>query len=255
MPVKYTYDVSQLKFDSSTKRPILEACPRGLGDADKCAIEEAVKIKERLGAETHAVSIIHDKPAIRALRDAIAMGINYGYAIYHKEAEHLDSIFIAKILYRFVKKTGPYDLIIMGAVSGDTHGGIVGPALSTLLNIPIIPYTDYLEVNMNNVVAKCLFRDGIYTFSLKAPAVITVSTEINEPRIPTLRDILRSKKVEIKKYDVRDLLPEVETKLEVEDIVKYEVPRKREIIDATDPDGINKSIGKIVEILKNEGLI
>lgn len=54
--VKLTVDVSQLKFESDGE-PLIEAAPKKMGDADKCAVEEAVRLKEKNGARVAAVTV------------------------------------------------------------------------------------------------------------------------------------------------------------------------------------------------------
>jgi len=257
VPIKYTIDTSQLKFDSSTKEPLVEACPKGMGDCDKRAVEEAVRIKEKLGAKVVVASIIKDKSALRVIRDAYAMGVDEGYAIYHENAELLDSITIAKILSKLAIATGPYDLIITGIASSDTHSATLGPALASFLDIPVIVGADNLELASNGkVVARCMMEDGTYTFEVKPPVLVTVTTEINEPRIPTLKDILKSKRVPINEVRVEDLGVELpRPPLEVLEVKRYEVPRKRTIIDATDLSKIDENIDLLVKILKDEGVI
>jgi len=257
IPVKYTIDVSQLKFDESTKQPLLDACPKAMGDADKCAVEEALRIKEKLGGTTAVVSIISGDEGLRVIRDAYAMGVDEGYAVYHPEAERLDALSIARIIAGVYRAKGPYDLILIGLASGDTHSGVVGPTLAAILDIPVISGADSLEVTDEGLVrAKCMMEDGTYVFEARTPAVVTVTTEINEPRIPTLKAILKSKKKPISKVELKDIgLEGISAGIEVLDAKKYEVPRKRVIIDATDPSKIDECIEKIVGLLREEGVL
>lgn len=250
--VKLTYDVNQLKFERDGT-PLLDACPRVMGEADKCAMEEAARIKEAGKAEEIvALTIGSSKEHQRILKDAYAMGATKAVSIKVDDPDKLSALTIAAIIASFVKKTGPYDLILLGSGAGDTHSSVVGPMVASLLNMPLLANADRVKVDENDITVMSTLEDGQYKFRSKTLAVVTVTSEANEPRIPTIRDILRSKKKPIDEISPEDLGVKL-SKIDLIEIKKYEVPRKSMKIDAT--DNVEEAVDQLIKALEQEGVI
>ena len=88
--VKQAIDVSQLKVDSATRRLILADAPKKISDFDKNAIEEAVRMKEKLGGEVFTVTV-SPEDAKTTLREALAMGADKAYIISDPIFENSDT--------------------------------------------------------------------------------------------------------------------------------------------------------------------
>ncbi|MEM4536980.1 MAG: hypothetical protein QXP92_07085, partial [Nitrososphaerota archaeon] len=203
-PIKLTVDISQLKYESSGE-PLIDIAPRKMGDSDKCAIEEAVRLKEKHNAHTVVVTVGSTPDHERMVRDAYAMGIDEGYIIEVDGHENLQAVNVGEIIASMAEKTGPYDLIILGAGSLDTHSYTLGPIVASRIGIPIIASVDSLNYVEGYIEAKSVMEDGTYIYRSKPPLVVTVTTEANEPRIPTLKTILKSKKMEVKRLSIEQL--------------------------------------------------
>ncbi|MCS7126685.1 MAG: hypothetical protein NZ929_07245 [Aigarchaeota archaeon] len=249
--IKLTLDISQLKYES-TGEPLTEIAPKKMGDSDKCAVEEAVRLKEKLGAYTVVATIGSTSENERIIRDAYAMGIDEGYIVKVEDPEILQATSIGKIVSSLVEKTGPYDLIILGAGSLDTHSYTLGSIIASKLNIPIIAGVDSLQYVDGFFEALCIMEDGAYTFRAKAPLVVTVTTEANEPRIPTLKTILRSKKMEVKTLTIHDLGVDDVVKVDLLDVKRYVVNRRKILWDAS--EDLEKAVDKFIEVLVSEGV-
>jgi len=250
--VKLTYDINQLKFEKDGT-PLLDACPRVMGEADKCALEEAVKLKDAGKAEEVTVLTIgSSKEHQRILKDAYAMGATKAVMVKADDPDSLSALSVARIISSYAEKTGPYDLILLGSGAGDTHSSVVGPMVASMLNVPLLANADRVSVENDGVTIVSTLEDGQYKFTSKMPAVVTVTSEANEPRIPTIRDILRSKKKPIDETTPEELGIQV-SKINIESIVKYEVPRKRVKIDAT--DNVEEAVEKLIKALEEEGVI
>lgn len=254
VPIKLNLDTSQIKFDERTGQPIYEAIPRKIGDADKCALEEALKIKERSGASVSAVTIGSSKEHLRIIRDAYAMGVDEGYVIKLDNWDKFPAIAIVDILRNFINEFGPYDVIIMGQWSNDTHSSTLQAALASALNYPLMPDIDKLDYIDGIFHGLSNMEDGIYKFKSRAPVVISVSSEANLPRIPTLKDILRAKRREIKELDGRKYLSGY-SPLEILSILRYAIERRREIIEVDEESKLEEALNKVIDVLKGEGII
>lgn len=247
-PIKLTVDISQLKYESSGE-PLMDIAPRKMGDSDKCAVEEAVRLKEKYNAHTVAVTIGSTSDHERIIRDAYAMGIDEGYIVEVNESENLNAITIGEIVKSMVEMTGPYDVVILGAGSLDTHSYTLGPIIAAKMNIPIIAGVDSLNYNEQYFEARCVMEEGTYLYRLKPPLVVTVTTEVNQPRIPTLKTILKSKKMEIKRLKIEDLKVKPE-KIDLVNLTKYVIQRKNIIWDAS--KDLEKATESLFKLLVSE---
>lgn len=247
-PIKLTLDIGQLKFEPSGK-PLTDIAPRRIGDSDKCAIEEAVRLKERYNAYTVAATVGSGPEHERIIRDAYAMGVDEGYVIEAEGHEDLQAITVGEAVASLAKRTGPYDLIILGAGSLDTHSYSLGPIIASKMGIPIVAGVDSLSYSNGFFEARCVMEDGTYTYKSAPPIVVTVTTEANEPRIPTLKTILKSKKMEVKRLTA-DELGVKPRRVEVVELKKYTIQRKKIIWDAG--EGLEEAIEKLMEVLTGE---
>ena len=249
--VKLTYDVNQLKFEKDGT-PLLDACPKVMGEADKCAVEEAVRFKERAKAEVVALTIGSSKEHYRIIRDAYAMGADKGVVVKVDDPDKIDALTVAKIIAAMNEKFGPFDVIFLGSGASDTHSSVVGPMVASLLGYRLLANADKVSYSDGKFTVISTLEDGQYTFVAEPPVVITVTSEANQPRIPTIKDILRSKKKPIDEITLEDLNVKAR-ELSLENLTKYEVVRKRIKIDAT--DNVEEAVEKLIKALEEEGVI
>ena len=247
--LKLSYDVSQMKYDDARLTPILDAVSRAIGEADRCGLEEALRLRERLGGRVDGLTIGSSKSHRKMAMDAYAMGVDKMYIIEVDRYDELSIPSMARIITGFVKRYGPYDLIIGGSASQDTHMGILLPAVSSMLGLPIIVGADRVDVGDDgSFIIECTYEDGRYRYSVRPPFVLTVTSEINEPRIPTIRDILKAKKMGFELIDAGTLVDRVDY-VDVLGVEKHIVERRRVKIYALTEEDIEEAVDKIVEVI------
>jgi len=252
--VKHSYDVQQLKFDPTTRQPMLSEAPKRMSDMDRRAVEEAVRIKEKYGGRVIVVTVGKDD-AVDSIKLAYAMGADEGYLLFDSSADQLDTTTVAKALSEAIKRIGNYDLVLCGSASTDGYSWQVPSKLATFLGIPIAVSVRSLEFRGDHVVVECDFEDAIYKYKLGLPAVVAVTLDINEPRSPTLSAILRASRRPITTWNVEDLGVKTVGGLKVVEVKVPEVKRRRVILDATDERKIPEVVQKLVEELRREGLV
>jgi len=138
---KQVVDVSEMKIDSSTNKPILQGVPQKISDIDKNALEEAIKIKEKNGGKI-TVLTIGSSNAKERIKELLAMGADEGVLV--TASENIDYYMTAVLLSEAIKKIGNYDIILCGEASVDLFSGQIGPRLAGLLDIPQITYAQSL---------------------------------------------------------------------------------------------------------------
>ncbi|MCX5698138.1 MAG: electron transfer flavoprotein subunit beta/FixA family protein [Candidatus Omnitrophica bacterium] len=209
--IKQVPETTEVRINPETNTLMREGVKSIINPFDMYAIEEAVRLKERFGGK---VSVITMGPpqADAALREAISMGADEGFLVCDRAFAGSDTWATSYTLAGAIKKLGQFDLIICGKQASDGDTAQVGPGISTHLNIPQVTYvkkieeaTDKLENNglASNSQSHKLMRvermleEGYEIIQTSLPALLTVVKEINEPRIPSLRGLMRAKSAKI----------------------------------------------------------
>jgi len=168
---------------------------------DESAVEAAVQLKEKNGAETTLVSV-GGGDNTDMIRRCYAMGIENGIHIEDSALDKADSSIYARVLQKVYEK-GDYDLVITGKQAQDTDSGQAGIILAEYLGLPCVSNVVAIEVLDEQHIKVSRSGDaGTEIVELELPALITVDVSINEPRLPQMRGIMMAKK---KKIDVMDL--------------------------------------------------
>ncbi len=251
--VKFSLKVDNLIMDPRTLEVKEDETPKQMGDMDKRALEEALRIKEKTNGEVTVISI-GPPDAKKILMEAYAMGADEAYLLPVESIP--DTHVVSRIIAEFYNKHGPYDLIILGASSTDSFTSTLGARVAGLLGIPILPFAKKIEIEGDEVTIESELGDGTYKFKSKMPAVVTVTLEINEPRIPTLKDILKAKRRQIFEISPNELGVDIgESLVKISEVKAYEEKRKNIIFDASDPSKIGEIIDKLIEHLREEGVL
>ncbi|MBU1862520.1 MAG: electron transfer flavoprotein subunit beta/FixA family protein [Candidatus Omnitrophica bacterium] len=251
--IKQVPDTTDVRINPETNTLIREGVASIINPFDMYAIEEGLRLKEKVGG---AVTIISMGPpqAEEALREAISLGADDAVLVSDRAFAGSDTWATSFILAAAIKKLG-YDFIICGkqAIDGDTAQ--VGPGIAAHLDIPQITFVRKIEeIKEKEIIAERMNEEGYDTIQSPLPCLITVVKEINEPRLPSLRGKMKAKKAEIKKLTNADLgLEPNDIGLEGSPTVvnKIFTPSVREggqILEGEVPD----ICGKLVTLLKSE---
>jgi electron transfer flavoprotein beta subunit len=188
--MKQVPDLQQIRIKE--RRPVLENVPLVWGDLDKNAMEEAVRVKEKLGDAKITVVAMGSDKLQQGILEPLAMGADEAVLLTDPAFTGSDSLTTAKVLAKAIEKTGSYDLIILAEGSTDNYSGIVGSALAELLNLPEITYVRELEVEDGKVKAVRNVEESFEVMEADLPALVTVAQEINEPRLPKFMAIRKA---------------------------------------------------------------
>ena len=255
--VKQALDVTELRVDSATRRIITADAPRKISDFDKNALEEAIRIKEKLGGEVVVVTV-SPEDATMTLRETLAMGADKAYLMSDPSFEKSDTLVTSYILSKVIKKLGEFDLILCGEASVDSYSAQVGPRLAERLGIPQITYVRKLSLDGNVVTAERSLEDCYETVRTKTPALLTVTGEINEPRIPSLMAIMKASKKEIVTWNTGDLgIPEEKigekgSAIQTTEVLAPKMERRKIVIKGETVEEIAEELAKA---LIKEGVV
>lgn len=174
-----------------------------LNPFDEYAVEEAIRIKEKLGGTVTALSM-GPEAAREAIRRAIAMGCDQGVLVSDPALAGSDAFATALVLARALARLG-FDLALFGQESTDARGGIVPSEVAEHLGLPQHSYAAKLELADGTVTSHRQVPGGYAVVQSRLPALASVVKAINEPRYPTLPRIMQSKRAAIPVWSLADL--------------------------------------------------
>jgi electron transfer flavoprotein beta subunit len=246
--IKQVVDVSQVKVDEASQQLILKGIPFKISDFDKNAVEEAIKIKEKLGGKL-TVMTVGGAQASESIREALAMGVDEGVILNDPTFENLDAYGISKILAVGITKVGQTDLVLCGEAAIDTYAGQVGPMLAEQLGIPIVTYVTKVTAEADKLIANRDVGDHMVTIETGYPMVMTTTKELNEPRLPNMMQILQAANKKIETWGASDLglTPEqYSNRLITTEMKGFQMDRKKIMIEGEPQE----AAGKLIEHLK-----
>lgn len=156
---------------------------------DEFAVEAAVQLKEKNGAETYVISVGKDSSK-EVIKKAYAMGIEKGILI--KTDAEMDSFAVAKNLADVLKDMNA-DIIFFGKQSIDYDDSQVGTLVAEFLGIPSISVVVDCKIEGNTVTAEREIEGGKEIVESTLPVVICAQKGINNPRYPNLKGIMQAK--------------------------------------------------------------
>jgi electron transfer flavoprotein beta subunit len=211
--IKQTPATDNVQIDPVTGTLKREGMAAAINPFDEYAIEEAVRIKERVGGDA-TVSVITMGPpqAEQALRDAISRGADQAFHVCGREFAGADTWATSYTLFKGIEKIArefkPVDLVICGKQTNDGDTGHIGPGIAAWLDVPNVAYVKKVEDVKSNgvgkggkIVVQRMMEDGADVLEMDLPAVIAVVKEINNPRVPSLKGKMKAKTAEIPKWD------------------------------------------------------
>jgi electron transfer flavoprotein beta subunit len=158
---------------------------------------------EKHGGSVTVVTMGREDAAI-GIRGALAMGATAARHLSDDALAGSDTLGTAKALAAAVRKE-PFDLLLCATESSDSYAGIVPGQIAQLLGIPALTFAKEITVEGKKITIKRQGESGYELVESELPALVTVTTGINEPRYPTLKGIMGAKKKEMRKYTAAEL--------------------------------------------------
>ncbi|MGB4520492.1 MAG: electron transfer flavoprotein subunit beta/FixA family protein [Candidatus Omnitrophota bacterium] len=203
--IKQVPETTEVRINPETNTLIREGVKAIINPFDMYAIEEGIRLKERF---TGKLTIITMGPpqAEAALREAISLGADEGILVCDRAFAGSDTWATSYTLAGAIKKLGEFDLILCGKQASDGDTAQVGPGISTHLNIPQVTYVKKIEeVKDKTMRVERMMEEGFEIIETPLPALLTVVKEINEPRLPSLKGLMRAKSAKITLWTQKDL--------------------------------------------------
>jgi electron transfer flavoprotein beta subunit len=208
--LKQVPGTTEVKIDPETNTLIRQGIENIINPFDTYALEEAVRLKEKHGG-TVTVVTMGPPQADAALREAVSLGADEVILLSDRAFGGADTWATGYTLSLAVRKIGDADLVILGKQTLDGDTGQVGPEMAEMLEFPFVAYvSEVIAAGDGKIKVRRLTEEGHEIIEAGLPAVITVSKEINVPRMPSLRGKMKAKSIAITTWDKLALAAEDE---------------------------------------------
>jgi electron transfer flavoprotein beta subunit len=220
---------------------------------DAHALEAALRLKEQLGGKVTVVSLGGDS-ARDTLKRAIAMGADAAVHVNDPSINEADSTTTARALAAAIKKLDHFDLVLSGRQASDTDGGQVHLGIARELEIPAVsPVQKIEEASAESLTVERIVEDGFQRLRVRLPALLGISSEINEPRYPPLKGIMAAGRAQIPVWTAADLgLETLTPRVQLRRLYVETREAKVEIIEA---DSLAEAGVKLADKLREARLV
>lgn len=214
---------------------------------DEYGVEQALRLREA-GTDIEVIAVaVGPEKNVDVLRSSLALGADR--AVHVKTNLALDPIALSKVIATLAS-TESVDLIFCGGRQADWDSEALGGAVAERLQWPQLTWTTELTLADGKLSGRHDIDDGTEAFNVALPAVVTTQQGLNEPRFPTLPNIMKAKKKELRvdtleQYGVSPLVQMVKVELQAR-------ARQRTMLTEDDPAAI---AAKLVDVLRNEAKV
>ncbi|MDQ7094909.1 electron transfer flavoprotein subunit beta/FixA family protein [Desulfosporosinus sp. PR] len=250
--LKQVPDTSEVRIDPNTNTLMREGVPSIINPYDAHGLEEAIRLKEKVGGKVTIVSM-GPPQAKEALKKAMSFGADRAILLSDRSFGGSDSLATAYILSTALKKiheTEPIDLVFAGkeAIDGDTAQ--TGPGIAQRLGFPQLTYAIKVkELTETSVTVERKTESGRQIVQAQLPALITVEKELNDLSYASLPNMMKAAAYEPEMWTVNALpfdLTQMGLKGSPTSVSRIFAPPGRsggEIIDGMkDPSGVAASV-------------
>ncbi|PWC12573.1 electron transfer flavoprotein [Brenneria corticis] len=206
---------------------------------DLNAIEAAVQLA---GDDDRVVALsaggkFLDNTKVR--KDVLSRGPQELYLVQDEKLEHALPYDTARALAAAARKIG-FDLLLFGEGSGDLYAQQVGLLVGELLQLPTVNAVSNIQLVDNRVLVERTLEDEVEVLELTLPAALCVTSDINVPKIPSMKAILGAGKKPVTHWQGGDI--DWSPAAPYTELTQIHVPpqaeRKHVIIEGDSPEAV-----------------
>jgi len=233
----------------------LDQAEQVISEYDLLAVEAGLQLVEKNGGKLMALSVGTDKLLnSKAKKDILSRGPDELYLVTDAALANADTSQTAKTLVAAIEKIGGCDLVLFGEGSGDLYFQQVGLQVGELLGRPTFNAVSKIDAADGKLLVERSLEDEIDVYSISLPAALAVTTDINVPRLPSMKEILKASKKPVVEWTLQDLTISGDGKPRV-DVLAVRAPksadRKRIKIEGSPEDVAQALVG----YLSKEGVL
>lgn len=234
--IRITYSA----VDLSTGKLILDTM-------DEYGVEEALRLRERGLATEVIVLAIGPARTVEALRAALAMGADR--AILIEANGHVDVMATSSVVAQVAQQEG-VELVFCGGQQADWDSHALGAATAERLQWPQITWTSALTLDGSMLTGTHDVDAGSETVTVALPAVVTTQQGLNDPRYPTLPNIMKARKKELRQETLAAY--DTHSRLRLISAAVQQAERRHTILDGKDAPAAAQ---KLADLLRNEARV
>ncbi len=203
--IKQVPNTTDVRIDPVKNTLIRDGVESIINPFDMYAIEEAVRLKERLNGKVTVITM-GPPQAESALREAISLGCDDAVLLTDRKFAGSDTWATSYVLAQAIRKMGSFSVIVCGKQASDGDTAQIGPGISTHLDIPQVTYVKKIEeVSPAKAKVERMTEEGYDIVETPLPCLFTVVKEINTPRLPSLKGKMKAKSHPITKWTADDI--------------------------------------------------
>ncbi|KAJ8508389.1 hypothetical protein ONZ45_g9332 [Pleurotus djamor] len=238
--VKIRVNPQQTGIDTNVKH--------SMNPFDEIAVEEAVRLREKLKEKVSSIKVVTIGPpkSAETLRTGLAMGADAAIHVEIPEsAPAPEPLGVAKALREVIsKQKDGVDIVILGKQAIDDDAGQTGQMLAGLLGWSQATFASKVEIDVEKKEATVLreIDGGSEEIRCRLPVVITTDLRLNEPRYASLPNIMKAKKKPVEKLTPADLGVDLTPRLQT---LKVSEPPKR--VGGAKVENVDQLVQKLKE--------
>ncbi|MBP2032749.1 electron transfer flavoprotein beta subunit [Clostridium algifaecis] len=222
-------DSIEIHLDNKTKKPNLNGVGLAANAFDTYALELAVRFMEANGGNVSVLNVGADD-SLNTLKNCLAVGAKEAFFVKDDSYANLDAMgaadALADAIHKIEKdKNEKFDLILCGKESTDEITGQVGAMLAEKLGTGFVSSAIEIDLKNDSLEVHQETEEGYNLVSLKTPAVLTISKPDYDPRYPTIKNKMASRKAVIPTYSAAEIGEVKQAKV---CCVEYVEPPKKE---------------------------
>jgi electron transfer flavoprotein beta subunit len=250
--------VTQFTVDATGQRMVpASAVTSVVSPFDENAIEAGLQLKEAHGGKV-TVLTLGPPSSLEALKRGTRMGADDAFLVVGNDLPEPDPMGTSHILAKAIEKIGGYDLILCGRQAADWDQGQVGCGIAETLGLPFVSIVSKIEVVDKALRVRSLVEDGYELMEVPLPAVLTLTNEINQPRLTTVAGVIRTTTIKIPTWSLQDVgadpavLAKSSKLTELKNVCIPEVKVECQIVEGETPEEAALSL---VEVLRSKKII
>lgn len=208
-----------------------------IGQYDLNAVEAGVKIAEETNGKVSALSV-GDKTldSSKLKKSILSRGPGELTLVIDEALKGADTHLSASVLAGAARKIG-FDLILCGEGSADLYNQQVGIQMGEMLGVPVINAVGKITPQAESILVERNLEDEVEVLEIQLPAVVSVGSDINVPRIPGMKEILSAGKKSVTTWSLKDVgVMEDAKKLQRESVLAPEQMERKQIILESDSE-------------------
>lgn len=237
---KNTPDLDSFKIEAGKESEILSA-PISIGQYDLNALEAAVQLGAQAG-ETEIIALTVAGAAIdnsKQRKAILSRGANKMLGIQDGAFDSADSLTIARAIKKAVENIGDVDLVLFGEGSADMYAQQMGSMVGALLGWNELNSIGKMELEGDRLLVKRELEAYSDWYRVSFPAVISVTSDINKPRIPSMKEILAAGKKPVEVLKASEIGLNTESKVQTVSILAPQgTERKKQVYQVVSDEAI-----------------